>query len=194
MNKETRIRYFAFWIAACKVKGWDARDQELRRGQVMFCMDQVGGPMVTTSDPAFARDETTALLVYLDHLAHPDDLVKAAAWVDCMKDYRAYNRAKQADWHEEEAYGAKGSGKLRRNRFGGQQKAAGDTFDPLDPKAIEQRFLTMRRANERRTGYVNPRDLAPAPAAVRATVQSNRPVERIQLAPVVPLDDADSPF
>lgn len=175
MNQETRTRYFAFWIAACKAKGWDAKDQDLRRGQVMFCMDQVGGPMVTTSDPAFERDETTALLVYLNHLAHPDDLVKAAAWVDCMKDYRAFNRARQADWHEAQAYGTQGSGKLRRNRFNGQKNAAGDTFDPLDPKAIEQRFLTMRRANERRTGYVNPRDLAPAPAPAQKPAPQPEP-------------------
>lgn len=153
MSPATRTRYFSLWSKACRVKGWNAKDDGLRRATVLSCMAQVRGPEATTSDPAFGPDEITALFVFLDHLAHPSDLLKSAAWVDCQTDYRAYNRARQADWHEEQAYGRQGSGKLRRNRFGGQKKAAGEALDPLDPAAIQKRFLTMRTRNERRTGY-----------------------------------------
>jgi hypothetical protein len=153
MTPSARKTYFRLWNAACAVKGWNSGDDDLRRAVVIECMEKVRGPLVTTSSPEFGADETTALFVYLDHLAHPSDLLKAAAWVDCMTDYRAYNRARQADWHEEKAYGKAGSGKLRRNRFAGQKKAAGEALDPLDPAAIQKRFLTMRTRNERRTGY-----------------------------------------
>jgi hypothetical protein len=99
MSPGTRTRYFSLWLAACKVKGWDSKDDGLRRATVLSCMAQVRGPAVTTSDPDFGPDEITALFVFLDHLAHPSDLLKSAAWVDCQTDYRAYNRARQADWH-----------------------------------------------------------------------------------------------
>lgn len=173
MSPGARKTYFRLWHAACAVKSWNADDDGLRRAVVIECMEKVRGPLVTTSSPEFGADETTALFVYLDHLAHPSDLLKAAAWVDCMTDYRAYNRARQADWHEGQAYGAQGSGKLRRNRFGGQKKAAGEALDPLDPAAIQKRFLTMRTRNERRTGYRSKKPNAaaaqiPPPAAPAA--------------------------
>lgn len=163
MTPGTRTRYFSMWGKACAVKGWNVKDQEKRRNQVLFCMTEVRGPLVTTSDEAFGPDEITALFVYLDHLAHPSDLLKSAAWVDCKTDYRAYNKARQADWLEEQAYGKQGSGKLRRNRFGGQKKAAGEALDPLDPVAIKKRLVTMatRAASK---GYVRRR---PAPAAAQ---------------------------
>jgi hypothetical protein len=153
MTPATRTRYFSLWSKACVAKSWDSKDDDLRRDQVLFCMSEVRGPMVTTSSPAFGPNEITALFVYLDHIAHPDSLEKAAAWVDCMTDYRAYNKARQADWHEGQAYGRQGSGKLRRDRFAGQQKAAGETFEQLDPDAIGKRLMTMRARNARRTGY-----------------------------------------
>lgn len=152
MSPGTRTRYFSLWLAACKVKGWDAKDDGLRRATVLSCMAQVRGPQVTTSDPDFGPDEITALFVFLDHLAHPSDLLKAAAWVDCQTDYRAYNRARQADWHEEKTYGKVGSGKLRRNRFQGQKNAAGEPLDRLDPDAIRKRHLTMVSRHEKK-GY-----------------------------------------
>lgn len=153
MSPTTRTRYFALWSKACRQLGWDSKDQDLRRSTVLDCMSHVGGPAVTTSDTAFGSDETTALFVFLDHLAHPSDLEKSAAWVDCRTDYRAYNRARQADWHESKAYGHSGSSRLRKYRFNGQERAAGETFAPLDPDAIQKRYLTMRLRNERRTGY-----------------------------------------
>lgn len=182
MSPTTRKTYFRLWLAACKVKGWDAGDDGLRRATVLACMVQVRGPQATTSHPDFGPDEITALFVYLDHLAHPSDLLKSAAWVDCQTDYRAFNRARQADWHEEQAYGRQGSGKLRRNRFAGQKKAAGEALDPLDPAAIQKRFLTMRTRNERRTGYQGKKGQTPA-----GQIVASQPTPARQMQPV-PVD------
>ena len=172
MSPSARKTYFRLWNAACAVKGWNSGDDDLRRAVVIKCMEKVRGPLVTTSSPDFGADETTALFVYLDHLAHPSDLLKAAAWVDCMTDYRAYNRARQADWHEGQAYGPQGSSKLRRNRFAGQKKAAGEALDPLDPTAIQKRFLTMRTRNERRTGYQSKKGRTPAGQKLASTPEA----------------------
>lgn len=144
MTPAERVKYFRdYWPAACAVRGWNRRDDMLRRKVVLDCMAAVHGPLVTTSDPQFRRDETTALFCLLDHLAHPEDLGRAARWTDCMADYRAYNRARQADWHEGKAYGAAGSKKLRRDRFAGRQSATGGPLDPFDPEAIRKRHITM---------------------------------------------------
>jgi hypothetical protein len=150
MSPATRKTYFALWIAACKAKGWDSKSDALRRAEVLECMTLVRGPRVTTSDPAFGSDETTALFCYLEFLAHPDSLDHAARWVDCQKDYHAFNRARQADWHEEKAYGKRGSSKLRKYRFAGQQSAAGEPLEQFDPEQIRKRHLTMASRHQRK--------------------------------------------
>jgi hypothetical protein len=153
MTPTTRTRYFSLWQKVCRVKGWNPKDDGLRRATVLSCMAQVRGPQSTTSDPAFGAAEITALFVFLDHKAHPSDLVKAEEWVRCCDDYLTYNQARQADWHERQAYGQQGSGKLQRNRFARAKTAAAGPLDDLDPKTVKQRLTTMRARNEQRTGY-----------------------------------------
>jgi hypothetical protein len=106
-------------------------------------MSLVRGPRCTTSDPRFGADETTALFTYLIFLADQSSLEKAARWADCHEDYRAFNRAKNADWHERETYGAAGARKLQRDRFGCRHTAAGEPLDAFDPEEIRKRHITM---------------------------------------------------
>lgn len=173
MTPGERVKYFRdLWPAACAVKGWRRGDDGRRREAVLECMRLVRGPEVTTSDAQFRRDEVTALFCYLEFLAHPASLEHAARWADCQKDYRAFNRARQADWHERQVYGTGGSRRLQRERFAGRQSAQGDTLESFDPEEIRKRHLTMatrhqakqRHAREDAAGL----DLAshaPAPAA-----------------------------
>lgn len=173
MTSAERAKYFGtFWPKVCAVKGWMANDEARRRAVTSDCMAAVRGPLVSTSDPAFGHDEVTALFCFLDHLANPADLVRSARWVDCQTDYHAFNRAKQADWYEVKAYGAKGSKKLRRDRFSGQASAHGGTFEPFNPRAVNARFVTMAsraqrkaRAERERAAGIDLAAHAPAPAA-----------------------------
>jgi hypothetical protein len=190
MNQQTRTAYFRLWSAACKVKGWDAGDQEKRRAVVIDCMREVRGPLVTTSDAAFGADETTALFVFLRHLAGPGDLMASAAWDDCKTDYRAYNRAKNADWLEEQTYGKRGSGKLRRDRFNGQKHAAGEPLDKLDPEAIRKRHLTMASRYEKK-GLRRRKGQEPAGQDLASQVP---PARQMQPAPVDDDFDPANPF
>jgi hypothetical protein len=150
MTAGERTKYFRdLWPAACAAKGWKRSDDDRRRTVVLECMRAVRGPMVTTSDPKFRRDEVTALFCYLEFLANPDDLDRSARWSDCQKDYRAYNRARQADWHEEKLYGSAGSRKLQRNRFAGRRSAQGEPLDAFDPEEIHKRHLTMASRHQK---------------------------------------------
>ncbi|HYF52628.1 MAG TPA: hypothetical protein VEA41_00025 [Salinarimonas sp.] len=123
------------------MKKWRPGDELRRRDVVLFVMKEVRGLQITTSHPDWGRDETTALFCYLDHVAHPDDLQKAAAWLNCVEDYRAYNRARQADWYQRKAYG-RGGRKLVNNRFAGAATAQGEPLEKFDPAAIQKRFVT----------------------------------------------------
>lgn len=143
MNKAARIIYHRdLWPAACRANRWDPRDQERRRAVCRECMRLVRGPRVTTSDDRFGADETTALFVYLAHLADPASLVKAAAWSDCLVDYKAFNRARNADWHERQSYGPEGSRRLQRERFARRKTAAGEPLESFDPDEIRKRHIT----------------------------------------------------
>lgn len=152
MSPATRTRYFALWARAAAIKSWNPKDESQRHATVLACMVAVRGPQVTTSHTLFGPDEITALFCYLEFLAAPSDLLKSARWVDCQQDYHAFNRARQADWHEDKAYGRQGSGKLRRNRFAGQESAEGEPLDKFDPVAIRKRHLTMVGRHESK-GY-----------------------------------------
>jgi hypothetical protein len=154
MTPSTRTRYFSLWTKACAVKGWSAKDNTLRRDTTLKCMAAVGGPEATTSCPLFGPDEVTALFTYLEFLARPSDLLRSARWVDCQQDYRAFNRARQADWHETKTYGHHGSGKLARNRFGGAKTAEGEALEPFNPKAIYKCHLTMATRHQAKAGRV----------------------------------------
>lgn len=142
MTPETRRIYFRLWIDACTAAGWDNRDDDRRQAVTLECMAAVRGPLVRSSHPEFGPDETTALFTYLEFLAHPEDLDRSARWADCQTDYHAFNRARQADWHEGKAYGQGGSRKLQRERFGGERSAVGGALEPFNPKKIYARHLT----------------------------------------------------
>lgn len=181
MTPAARVTYHkTLWPAACLAQGWDARDDAHRRDVALLVMHEVRGPSVTTSAPEFGAAETTALFVYLHQQANPNDLVAMEEWLKCKDDYVTYNQARQADWHERRAFGRQGSAKLQKNRFKGEQTAQQGPLEDLDAKAVAQRLLTMRRHNERRTGYQRRRPekgqilagtkpaSTPAPAATEA--------------------------
>lgn len=161
MTPGTRTRYFAMWATACEEKGWNKNDQHKRREVALHCMLLVRGPAVTTSDDSWGEDETTALFTYLDHLAHPSCLERSQRWVDCQQDYRAFNRARQADWHQGKAYGKGKVNRLDRDRFNGATSAQGDPQDVFNPAAIQKRFLTTRTRHVKRKGYQRPVREAP---------------------------------
>lgn len=150
MTPRERTHYHAvLWPAACRAMGWSHKDQERRRKVVIDCMEAVRGPLVTTSDPEFGRDEVTALFCYLEHLADQASLDKSARWVTCQQDYRTYNRARQADWHERKMYGP-GRNKLDRNRFKGAASAAGGPLDNLDADEVRKRHVTMASRHQKK--------------------------------------------
>lgn len=153
MDDRERAKYHGtWWPDACQAKGWRVKDEVRRRDVALQCMAAVRGPAVTTSHPDWGHNETTALRTYLLFLADPG-LVNSQRWLDCQKDYVAFNRARQGDWHERQAYGTKGSGKLRRNRFAGAASAQGEPQEEFDPAAARKRHMTMANRNRKRTGY-----------------------------------------
>lgn len=161
MNTKARPLYFKrYWPAACQANGWKPTDNDRRRQVTAACMSAIGGPAVSTSAPEWGENETSALFCYLDHLGHPASLEKSAAWVDCQTDYIAWNRARQADWHEAETYGeAAGKTRLDRDRFGGESTAVNAPLEAFDPVKARQRHLTMRNrhaAKKRRARIATP--------------------------------------
>ena len=153
MDDVERAKYHGqWWPEACQTQRWRVKDEDRRRHVALECMRLVRGPMVTTSHPDWGHDETTALHTYLRILADPS-LVNSQRWLDCQKDYVAFNRARQADWHERKAYGRKGSGKLARNRFAGAKSAQGEPQEEFDPQAARKRHISMAYRNRQRTGY-----------------------------------------
>lgn len=154
MTPAARVHYHkTLWPAACRAQGWNAKDDAKRRHVVLTVMIAVGGPQVTTSSPEFGAAETTALFAFLHQQANPNDLVAMEEWLKCKDNYVTYNQARQADWHERQAYGKQGSGKLARDRFARARTAAGGPLEDLDPNTVKQRLTTMRARNEARTGY-----------------------------------------
>jgi hypothetical protein len=104
-------------------------------------MAAVRGPD-TDSTTALGDDEVTALFTYLLHLADPASLDKSARWVTCQEDYRTFNRARQADWHERAVYGNRPN-RLDRQRFAGATSAAGGPLETLSADEVRKRHLTM---------------------------------------------------
>lgn len=170
MTKAQRTFYFKqLWPDACAANGWSVRDDNRRKTVTADCMSAIGGPD-TDSTSGLGEDEVTALFCYLDHLAAPADLDKSARWVTCQEDYRTFNRAKQADWHERELYG-KRPNKLDRDRFAGETSAAAGPLDNLDAEAVRQRHLTMasrHQKKQRREGVTQPSPRKAAPEAIPA--------------------------
>tara|TARA_R110002094_G_scaffold219965_1_gene192268 strand:+ start:131 stop:691 length:561 start_codon:yes stop_codon:yes gene_type:complete len=150
MTKGERVKLFRdLWPAACLANEWDIKDDTKRREVILECMELVRGPLVTTSSPEFGRDEVTALFCYLQHLADPADFDKAARWDTCLQDYRTYNRARQADWHERKLYGDK-TNKLDRDRFNGEKNASGGPLDELDPDEVSKRHMSFAKRHQKK--------------------------------------------
>lgn len=149
MNANERKIYFGqLWPAACLANEWDVKDEAKRREITAECMRLVRGPQ-TDSTSLLGPDGVTALFTYLAHLADPSSLDKSARWVTCQEDYRTYNRARQADWHERALYGA-GKNKLDRDRFRGATSAAGGALDTLDPDEVRKRHLTVASRHQKK--------------------------------------------
>jgi hypothetical protein len=149
MNVAQRKIYFAtLWPAACRVNGWNRNDNIKRIAVLNDCMRAIGAPAVESSSE-LGPDEVTALFTYLKFLANQASLELSARWLDCQEDYEAFNRARQADWHESETYG-RGKNKLDRNRFAGATSAQGEALDSFDPEAIRKRHLTMANRHKKK--------------------------------------------
>lgn len=144
MTPATRTRYFALWAAACRCQKWPAKDEAFRRSVTRQVMEAVRAP-VTDSTSDLGNDEITALFIFLDHKANDGDLIKAALWVEALKDYRTVSRAKQADYHERALYGSnkRKPNKLDRNRFAGETSALGKPLADLDPEEVHKRHITF---------------------------------------------------
>lgn len=185
MTPGERVHYHkTLWPAACLANEWDLRDDERRRRVTLDCMQLVGGPLVTSSSPRFGRDEVTALFCYLEHLSHPDDFDRAARWDTCKADYKTYNRARQADWHERQLYG-KGKNKLDRDRFAGATSASGGALDDLDPEKVQKRHMTFAHRHQKKMREESKK--ARQEAGNRPIQASSAPVDRsVAPAPVVP--------
>lgn len=144
MTPATRTRYFRLWAAACACQRWPAKDEAFRRSITRQVMEAVRAP-ITDSITELGDDEISALFRFLEHKADDADLIKAARWVDCIKDYRTANRARQADYHERALYGSTKAkpNKLDRNRFAGETSALGKPLADLDAEEVRKRHLTF---------------------------------------------------
>ncbi|MES2697312.1 MAG: hypothetical protein V4773_27855 [Verrucomicrobiota bacterium] len=158
MTTQERKAYFGhLWPDACLANEWDVKDDAQRRAVTIACMRAIRAPL-SDSTSALGRDEITALFVYLRHLGDPASLEKSADWVSCQDDYKTFNRARQADWHERELYGP-GKNKLARNRFGGRATAAGGPLETLDPEEVRKRHLTMASRHQKKSKDLRARKL-----------------------------------
>lgn len=155
---ERKVYFGHLWPDACLANEWDVKNDAKRRTVTVDCMRAIRAPE-TDSTSALGRDEVTALFTYLIHLADPSSLDKSARWVTCQEDYRTFNRAHQADWHERALYGA-GKNKLDRNRFKSATSAAGGPLDTLSEDEVRKRHITMASRHQkkmRREGISRPK-------------------------------------
>ena len=194
MNAAQRKPYFALWSAACTAQGWRSADNAKRQETTARCMAEINGPAVVSSND-LGEDEITALFCYLKYLGTGDaDLDAAARWIDCKQDYKAFARARQADWHEKSLYGAKAN-KLDRDRFAGAKSAVGGPLEKFDPKAIKQRHMTLASRHQKKARALGlPKPSAgttlvntPAPASVPEkgqTLASQTPASRSTSVPI----------
>lgn len=188
MTHAQRTRYFKhFWPAACAANGWSARDEGRRKQVTSDCMAAIGAGDINSTS-ALGEDEVTALFCYLEHLANPDSLDLSARWVSCQEDYRTYNRARQADWHERKLYGRKPN-KLDRDRFGGEASASGGPLDTLNPDEVRKRHITMASRHQKKLRAEGKPMTQPAPAASPRVCRAPTPP-----VPVPVGADEDWPF
>lgn len=199
MTPGQRSSYFLAWADVCSTQGWNPKDRAKRNEITARCMSEVGGPG-TDSTTDLGEDEITALFCFLAYLKTGDaDLDAAARWTDCKQDYKAFARAKQADWHEERAYGKPAKpNKLVRERFSGAKSAEGEPLEKFDPEAIRKRHMTMANRHQtkaRKMGLPKPKagspslaGATPAPAATTVPAAPAIPANR-SAAPAMPAAD-----
>ncbi len=148
MTPKQRVLFFRdIWPSACRKQGWSSGDDTKRHEIIASCMQLVGGP-ATRSTGDLGPDEVTALFCYCEFLAK-ETLEASERWVDCQQDYHAFNRARQADWHEHAMYGNRPN-KLDRQRFAGATSSAGEAAEVFDPEAIRKRHMTMASRHQKR--------------------------------------------
>ena len=194
MSPEARSRYFGhYWPAACEAKGWRAKDEVRRRHTTGECMRLIRALQVE-SVTLLGPDEITALFCYLEFLANPSSLAHSQRWLDCQQDYRAYNRARQADWHERQTYGRSGSNKLRKNRFAGQQSAQGKPQETFDPEAARKRHLTMVSRHRTKLKKQQPGDLRFVAEVAGRVVTGPAPAPVNRVAAHVESEESNCPF
>lgn len=183
MTPRERSTYFGqLWPAACHANEWVVKDDAQRRAVTAECMRQVRGPK-TDSTSALGPDEVTALFTYLLHLADSASLDKSARWDTCKEDYRTFNRARQADWHERELYG-RGKNRFDRNRFRGATSAAGGPLDSLDPDEVRKRHMTFASRNQKKQRKEKGQKMASQPvASVARDILENPPAPRVIVLP-----------
>jgi len=141
MKRSENVYFFTkVWPAVCRAQHLDPRDDETRHGLIASCMQAIGGPD-TDSLKGLGDDEATALFTFCRFLAN-ENAETSARWLACQKDYVAFNRAQQADWHERALYGNR-INKLDRYRFKGRRSAVGEMLEKFDPDEARKRHLTM---------------------------------------------------
>ena len=153
MTAKTRVYFFkAVWPQVCAAQGWRKSDDDKRHEVVATCLRLVRAAAVESMND-LGPDEVTALFCYCEFLA--DETLEASQrWLDCQQDYHAFNRARQADWHERAMYGTR-KNKLDRHRFAGAASAVGEPQETFDPESIRKRHITMasrHQAKQRRDG------------------------------------------
>ena len=210
MTPKERAAYFAhLWPEACYANEWEPKDEARRRATTVECMAMIRGPRVDSTSK-LGPDEITALFVYLRHLGDPSSLEKSADWVSCQEDYKTFNRARQADWHERELYGT-GKNKFDRNRFAGAATAAGSPLGTLDRKKTSHRHLTFAHRHQKKlradkkagVGQIVPSPTPAIPAEMPAPAPQPFPPLKIQSTPhtrpsiyatLAGVEDKDLPF
>lgn len=161
MTPKTRVFFFAeIWPAVCAKQGWSKSDNAKRHEVVATCLRLVRAAAVESMSD-LGPDEVTAFFCYCEFLA-TETLEAAENWDECMRDYKTYNRARQADWHERSLYGGR-KNKLDRQRFGGAASAVLPPAESLDPEEVRKRHLTMasrHQAKQRKDANVAKAEVA----------------------------------
>jgi len=151
MNKFQRRTYFtALWPRACKAQGWKVNDNDVRREVTLYATGK-------ESTTALTQADVTALFCYLKHKGNPHDVQAELDWHRCSENPEAFNAERQGQYWERRAYGAKGSQKLRRQRFGGRVSGVGDTpgLIPATELDAKQYRLTMRNRAKRKSDQLS---------------------------------------
>lgn len=134
-HAQRKLYHTTYWPRACAAQGWDPRDTARRQSVTAYVTGH-------TSTTQLQQYQVTALFVFLDFLAYPEDFDKSAAWSACKSDPITYNKTRQAKYWERQA-GYTPSGRLRQHRFR-HKIPDSDLSTPLTPAQADQFLLTAR--------------------------------------------------